>query len=518
MNVCEILEERAEGLPEKVFLYFEDQEITFRQFNESVNKAANGLLRLGIRKKERVSMLLGNCPEFLYCQFGLLKIGAWSVPINIASKPPEVEYILNNSESNSLITSPDYLESVIVPIRDNCPLLERIICVGDKKLRDTIQYSEMIKCCSTDYELQVIDEENDIACIMHTSGTIGPPKGCMLPYGNFTGPRGIVDNAKVQHNDRFFNSLPLFHSNAQVLAVLPSIFSGASLILIDRFSSSSFWRQTRQYGATIFNYIGFLPAALSALPPADTDGDNPVRLAMGAGMQGKDIEEFERRFHLKVLEVYGTTESGVLTINPIDARKIGSQGPPFAFHALKIVDDKGNEMRHGTVGNILIKARGMLKGYYGDPERTKHDIIDGWYHSGDLGYLGDDGYLYFVDRKIDMIRRSGENISPFEVETVLRSHPKIIDAAVVPVPDKIRGQEVKALIILQRGETQETVPPEEVIRFCEERLSYFKVPRFIGYRKDFPRTPSKKTKKSLLKKETDLTKNCYDKAEKRLLG
>jgi crotonobetaine/carnitine-CoA ligase len=304
--------------------------------------------------------------------------------------------------------------------------------------------------------------------------------------------------------------------NAQTTSTMASIMAGACLILTERFSAKRFWDQIKRYKPTVFNYIGAILSILENLPESPFDREHTVTRCWGGGAPKEQIERVERRYELTVLEGYGSTEAAIVTGAFVDKsrpRKLGSVGMPVAGKEVKIFDENDKELPPGQVGEIVIKGTGLMKGYYKEPEATAEAMKGGWFHSGDTGYKDEEGFFFFTGRKKDIIRRSGENISSVEVETVIKSHPKILDAAVLGAPDEIRREEVKAYVILKPGETEETVTPNEIISYCDERLAYFKVPRYIEYREhDFPRTPTGRIKKYEMKKEKeDLTEGCFDK-------
>jgi acyl-CoA synthetase (AMP-forming)/AMP-acid ligase II len=312
----------------------------------------------------------------------------------------------------------------------------------------------------------------------------------------------------------------LFHMNAQTLSVMGALLTGAGLILVDRFHPGTWWKEIREKKATIFHYLGVIPSMLIGLPEKKDDY-NPVTLfGVGAGV-AKDIhDKFEKRFNVQLLEVFGSTESGgggvFFTGRRLKERKVGTSsfGPVMPEVEARIVDDNDNEVPHGQVGELVTRSsdpgnprKGYFREYLKDPVATEKVWKSGWFHTGDFCKRDVEGYFYFVDRKKDMVRRSGENISASEVEAALLLHPKIRDVAVIPVPDKVRVEEIKAYIVPAEKDLQ----PEEVIVWCEERLAYFKIPRYIEFRETLPKTATQKIQKIALKKEKDdLIKGCWD--------
>jgi crotonobetaine/carnitine-CoA ligase len=319
---------------------------------------------------------------------------------------------------------------------------------------------------------------------------------------------------QVKPEDRLFTCLPLFHANAQGYSTLGALTAGASLILMERFSAIKFWDQIRYYGATVFNFIGAMLTILSKQPESPRDREHHVRAAYGSPALEKDFQEYmERRFGIAFVSGYGLTECGLCIIQPLDGlRKSGSMGlpkqiPGFGFvNQIKVVDDNAQEVPRGTIGEILIKNPSVTRGYYKDPELTGRVIRDGWLYTGDRAWMDEDGYFFFADRKKDVIRRRGENVSSLEVENVINAHPKVLESAVIGVASEFQDDEVKAFVILKPNET---LAPLELIQWCKERLAYFKIPRFIEFRADLPRTPTLRVQKYKLRGE-ERNKDCFD--------
>ena len=520
-SIRSLLDDAARKYGEKTFVFFKDEEISFREMNDLANKVGNAFLSEGIKKADRVAIMLINRPEYLSVWFGLNKIGASMVPINTALTAYETEYIIEHSESKMVVTGAEHYE-IVEKAWANCPLLEKMILLdSDKKPEKGELFKDFLKDKPVD--LQEIEIKiNDEAAILYTSGTTGRPKGCIEDQSYYLqlGEMYVRDH-KIKSTDRILTPLPLFHMNAQTLSTMGALISGAGLILIDRFHPSTWWETIRAKKATIFHYLGVVPAMLNSLP--EREGDyNPVKIyGIGAGVS-KDIHEtFERRFNVELLEVYGSTEAGgggaFFTGKRLKDRKVGtaSFGTMLPEVEAKIVDDDDDEVPYREVGELVTRSsnpknrrKGYMRGYLKNPEATQEVWRNGWFHTGDYCKRDGEGYFYFVDRKKDMIRRSGENISASEVEGAIRLHPKIVDAAAVAVPDDKRIEEIKVYIVKK---DDEELRPEEIIEWCEERLAYFKIPRYVEFRRDLPKTSTEKINKSILKKEQkDLTEGCWD--------
>jgi crotonobetaine/carnitine-CoA ligase len=473
-------------------------------------------LDLGIRKGDRVCFLLPNCPEFLYAWLGLAKIGAILVPINTNYKTEETKYIINHSEASTILVHSS-LKTVIESIRSETPSLRNFLLLGGDVIKgyDGL-FDEAIRNASPRLRPTEVSEE-DLCEIMYTSGTTGPSKGVMMTHQYWIiNGYGYSHPMDVNPRDRLFTCLPFFHANAQGYSTMGALTAGASLIVVERFSASKFWDQIRHYKATVFNFIGAMLTILSKQPESERDRDHHVRAAYGSpALDGKFQDDMEKRFGIPFISGYGLTECGLCLIQPLYGLRKGKsiglpkQIPGAGFvNEVKIVNEEDHEVQSGTVGEIVIKNPGVMKGYFKEPELTNKVMRNGWLHTGDQGWMDEDGYFYFADRKRDVIRRRGENVSSIEVENVINAHPKVMESAVLGVSSELTDDEVKAYII---PKPNETLDPLEIVSWCKERLAYFKVPRFIEFRTEFPKTPTHRVQKYKLKEEKkDLTKDCFD--------
>lgn len=499
MNLNDILRDQIETRPDKTFLFLRDDKISYATFAERVNMVGSFLKEEGVKRGDRVAIFLNNCPEFLYSWLGAAKLGAIMVPINVAFKEREASYILEHSEANTLITEPDLYETVIQGKRKDLSHLKTICSVGDKEYPDVVNFSGiMSKDCDPLPEVQL--RGDDILAVMYTSGTTGEPKGCVLSHFHYIAfAQAVKDHLLITPEDRFICVLPLFHAGAQWVITTTSLICGASIALIDRFHPRQFWEQVHHYECTVFHCVGAVLAFLEKLPVSELERTNPLRVVLSAG-HPELSERLGKRWGCTMLQDWGMSEGG-LTIEHIKGpHKKGSCGRPQGPNEIKIFDEDGKEVPVGTIGEIVMRGPMVAKEYFKDPEATAASMRGGWFHTGDNAYRDEENFFFFVDRKKDIVRRSGENISSIEVENIIRSHPKVEEVAVVAVPDELRGEEVKAYIVLREGQTPKTAPPMELIAFCEERLAYFKVPRYIVYIEDFPRTLTHRVKKDELRR------------------
>lgn len=510
-SIRELIEKDAEKFGDKTFLEFNEQTVSFRELNRMSNLVANAFQSEGIHKGDRVSFMLPNRTEFLYLWFGLNKIGGSMVPINTELTPYEVEYQLNHSESKMVVTDRKLLPVVQEACKKASGISKVILLDGEGDSKEWTSYSSFIAGRKESYDRVPIDSGTE-AGILYTSGTTGKPKGCIVDqyYYLKIGELYTLEMA-VTENDIIMTPLPLFHMNAQTCTVMGSLTSSAKIILDDRFHPATWWKTIREKKVTIFHYLGVVPAMLIDLPETPYDYRPEKVYGYGAGVPRTIHEKFEKRFNVELLEVYGSTEVGAGCPFMIGRRRhkdrkvgTGTFGTPPPYGEAIIADDEDREVPVGTVGELLVRnadpqdrRKGFMKGYYKDPAATEQAWKNGWFHTGDFCVCDKDNYFYFVERKKEMIRRSGENISAMEVEAIINLHPDVEEVAVVPAPDVKRVEEVFAFIVPKN----ETVKPEDIIAFCEDKLAYFKIPRYIKFIKEIPKTSTQKVRKIVLKDE-----------------
>jgi crotonobetaine/carnitine-CoA ligase len=318
-----------------------------------------------------------------------------------------------------------------------------------------------------------------------------------------------IKAARAQPDDVFFTSLPMFHANARILCVYPAMLLGTKVVVYERFSASRFWDRLKKAKATVFNSLGAMANFIYNQPRKPDDADNPARVCMAYPMPKEIYEDFEKRFNLKVVEGYGLTELAIITYNPWDAPKVGSCGKATKSFEVAIVDENDFLVPAGVAGEIVARGRvpwATALGYYNMPEKTVELFRNYFTHTGDAGYLDEEGYLYFVDRIKDYIRRRGENISSFEVERTINAHPKVAESAAISVKSELAEDEVKIVVVLKKGEK---LTPEELLAFCEPRMPYFAVPRYVEFVESLPKTPTDRVQKNLLR-EAGITANTWD--------
>jgi acyl-CoA synthetase (AMP-forming)/AMP-acid ligase II len=503
-TLTELLDDQAKRRPDKLALTFKDQRWSYAEFVKEVDRVANGFLKMGVKQGDRIAFVLPNCGEFLFAVFAATKIGAVFVPLNPQYTAEEAEYVLRHSEASICLTAPD-LVPLVDAVHGNCPDLKQVVVTGAAHGSTAVPWDNFVSAAAEAIVNVKIDPE-DLASITYTSGTTDRPKGVMLAqYAYAFAPRMRAQGLGWNENDRVLCVLPLFHVNALCHTCLAMLSVGGSIVLTEKFSASRFWEEVREHGITTSSLMRTIPQILLSLPERTDDRDNPLRLIVTLLSPEMHVR-FEERFGCKGVPSYSLTEDILSAIGPLGMpkEKLGSCGVPLApeVHRIAIHDESGKALPRGQAGEIVKQSPTVMKGYYKNPEATAKALKNGWLYTGDLGYLDEDGYLYFVDRVKDMVRRGDENISSEEVERVLNSHPAVAESAVIAVPDHIRGEEVKAYIVLKSPATPENVPPQEIWNFCKPHLAAFKVPRYLEYRDELPKTPSSKVQKNILREES----------------
>jgi crotonobetaine/carnitine-CoA ligase len=510
-----IIEDKARQRPNHVVFQFRDYPITLGELNQRINRAANGFLALGVKKGDKVAIMLPNCEEFLYVWWGLNKIGAAEVPINVALKGAGLVHQIVQSDSVALVADTEYLDR-LEPVAGDLKTVRHVIWRKSDAAHRTPAWPriEMLSCeellAHTDEKPNVGLHYSDMASILYTSGTTGVSKGVMMSHHYWYDVWShSVQYSRYTEDDVLYTGLPFFHGNAQGITLGPAILADARAVIVERFSASNLWEDCRKWGCTEANYIGGIIPILMKVAPDERDADNPVRLMVGAAAPISIWHDFEKRFRTKLLEVYGMTECYCCLVNPWEGAKPGSCGKPITGWKVKLVDDNDVEVPPGTIGEFIAQPQSPFvgtSGYYNKPLETLEFFKNFWMHTGDLGKMDEQGFFYFVDRKKQALRRRGENISSFEVEAVINSNPAVLESCVVGVPSDVGEEDVKTVVVLRPGQT---LTAEALIEWCEPRLAYFAIPRYVAFRDSLPKTPSERVEKYKLKAE-GVTADCWD--------
>ncbi len=516
-TIGQVLDRITDADPNKTFVEIGGVSYSYGEIREGVLRTAAMFREMGVKHGDRVGLFMPNAIEYLYCWFGLSVLGAISVPINTAYRRDETAYILNNAEAVAIVTDPS-LSDVAGAAADLAPgIRHRILRGDDPASNGWTSFTEAFDRAAPLADRPEVSPD-DVSMLVYTSGTTGNPKGVMVTHRMYAAAgQGFRYWTQATPDDRFFTCLPFYHANIQYYSTMGALASGATLVIVDRFSASRFWGQVREAQATVVNFIGMMMPVLAKNDPQPDDADNTVRLFYGSpSFPPEFLEEFQQRFATDIIVGFGMTETCYGTIEAIrEDRRSGSSGrarqhpDPRFENTIRIADaETGQHVGPNTVGEITIKNPAVMPGYWRNDEQNRETLRDGWLYTGDLGWLDDDGFLYFVDRKKDIIRRRGENISSQEVENVIKSNPNVLDAAVVAVPSELGEDEVKAYVTPREGAT---VDPEQVVYWCVEHLAYFKVPRYWEVRDELPRTPSLRVRKDVLRQEReDLIEGCFD--------
>ncbi|MBU7006246.1 long-chain-fatty-acid--CoA ligase [Phosphitispora fastidiosa] len=503
MTLGDILVKGCRDYPENVAFKFKDREWTYKDFEIQTNRAANGLKKLGIGRGDKVGLLMLNSPYFMICYFGIVKLGATVVPLNVMFKGGEVVYQMNDSNAAALITAPMFMP-LVSQIRDRMETVNNVIVqdidqensyAGTVSLKAILEEEE--DSLSLDYTVTV----DDIAVFLYTSGTTGNPKGAMLTHdclvANADQTRIATDSTE---DDITLCVLPMFHSFAWTTCVTLPLMCGGKIIIHEGFVPQAFLRTIVEENITIIAAVPTMYSVLLQVPEVNPEDYKKIRVAYsgGAALPVEVLKKIETKYSIRVLEGYGLSEcSPVCTVNPWrGVRKPGSIGIVLPGVECRIIDETGRDVPRNTPGELLFKGRNVMRGYYNLPEATAEALRDGWMYTGDIGYMDDEGYIFIVDRKKDLIIVGGLNVYPREVEEVLYSHPKIAEAAVIGVNDELRGEMVKAFITLREGET---ASEREIKKFCQDRLANYKLPKDVEFVAGLPKTSTGKILKRALK-------------------
>ncbi len=493
-TIWHALEAQAERQPDRMLLRFTDREWRYAEAVMLARRAAGVFADLGVKPGDRVALMLGNTPDYLWAWFGCACLGAVTVPINIHLKGDTLGYILAHAGA-TVVVAEDHLIERIVAARDQAPALRHLIG------RNTDWGARLI---SASPATPSPGNATDLHSILYTSGTTGPPKGVMLSHAAYLHSAALFADVMIgaTADDVFGTSLPLFHINAQAHTVLPAIYLGTTIALIEQFSASRYWRQLADLGATICNLLAAMIPILMKQPPSPDDRAHRVRIAACAATPPDLWRAFEERFGLTIIEGYGLTETtGFCVANPRAAVRVGTFGTAMPGFELAVFGPDDTPVPAGTPGEIVIRPQRdhvMMLGYYHQPEQTATALRGGWFHTGDLGKLDEAGYAIFIDRLKQSIRRRGENISSWEVERAVNTHPAVLESAAVGVPSELGEEEVKIVVVLRPGAT---LTPLELVQWCEERLAYFAVPRYVEFRASLPKTATERVEKYKLKAE-----------------
>lgn len=498
-TINHLINKRADQHPDKIFLLAPEANLslTYKQLKEDCIIFGKHLVRLGLKKGDKVSFFMGNGYQTAKIYLGAIYSGFMAAPVNLMAHPDQLEYVLVHSDTTLIFFSveqEDKLRTAVRKIKRDISLIS-----ADPDTENLFSGKDT----PAGFPLPDIDE-NDDALLLYTSGTTGLPSGVVLSHRNLvSGGQYTVDAHGVGTDDRALCSLPLYHINGEIVTLIAPLVSGGSVVMPHKFSASHFWKLLSDYGCSWFSVVPTIISYLYNTTDLKDESLNLDRLRFGrsasAPLPPSLQSAFEEKYNIPIIETMGLTETAApICSNPMELskRKFGSPGIAVG-NEIKIVDQTGIEVERGIQGEIMIRGDNVMKCYYKNPEKTAKTIDPGgWLHSGDLGCIDEDGFLFVTGRIKEIIIKGGENIAPKEIDDILYKHPKIQDAAAVGIPDESFGEDILACVVLKSGCT---ATEEELYLYCKEHLGEFKAPKVIKIMTDLPKGPSGKIQRLKLR-------------------
>jgi len=498
MNLGDWIRKWSELLPHKVAIIDRDRAICYRELNERCNRAAHFLLKESIKIGDRVGVLMYNCHEFMEVYFALAKVGAICVPLNWRMAPPEIANIMKDCEPTVLFFHDEFLDTAAF-LKNNMGFIKSFVSLGKENVPWALNYEEIDKAPSTEPEgFDELDAENP-HLILYTSGTTGFPKGAVLSSRKtFYNALNANIFYGLTSDDVFLVSRPLFHSGGLLVDSTPVFYKGGTVLYKRRFSPQEYVEAITKYHVTIIETSATFLNFILDKCDLDTYNLNSLKACYTGGERVPEtlLREYHRR-GIRLSQIFGMTETSIVTWLPTDdaVRKAGSVGRPVFHGEIRVVGSHNQEVKPGEIGEILVKGPILMSGYWNRPELNQEVMKDGWFHTGDLATVDDEGFLYIVDRRTDMYISGGENIYPAQIEKLLLTHPKIFDVAVYGVPDEKWGEVGKASIVLKAAQGMSS---QEVVKFLEGKIGKFKIPAYVEFVESLPRTASGKIQRYLL--------------------
>jgi len=497
--------------PDKPYIYCNDLVYSYKETNLIAKKLANALLGLGIKKGDRVSLVLPNIPQFIFSAHAVMKIGAIIVPVNPLYTLPEMVYNFSDSGAETVIVYGPVAPQVLEVMRSGkTPLKTMIVMqVPGKEVAlgsapDILDYADLIAGAS-DLEPEIHLDNKDIVILIYTGGTTGVPKGCCLTNANFVAFYTVfIEWARAMFPPQELRTLctvPLYHIYGFNMQINANLASGGTMILVPEVTPDNVIDAIDRFLPTYWPAVPALIQMLNMHPRLPQSKASSIRflLSGSAPLPVEAMKKFEELTGSTIIEGFGGSETtnGVM-VNPKGKRKPGSVGIPFPDMDVRIVDLKNgvDEVPTGEPGELHLKGPLIIEKYWNKPEETAHAIKDGWFNTGDIATMDEDGYITIVGRTKDMIISSGFNVYPRDIDELLYTHPKVLDAGAIGVPDPIRGESVKVFVVLKPGES---MAEEEVIEFCRQSLAAYKVPKYVEFLEDIPRTNMKKVDRKALR-------------------
>lgn len=498
MNLARLLENTVARIPRHTALRFEGRGYTFEELDALVNRTANGLKRLGLGPRDRCLLMMQSSLEFVVSYYALAKLGAVIIPVNFLYKSHELSHIFKDSGARGFLGMEPYLEEPL-KVLSQMPHVDVRIAVGAKSGSGFVPFDELGG--APHFEAYDADDGETLA-ILYTSGTTGLPKGAMLTHGNLaSNAMTVADMRNTDPDDVVIGVLPLYHIFGQTSAMNASIYLGLTFHLFRQFDPGEVIRLIEEENATILFAV---PTILNRMV-LETDSRPLKRSSLrfcvsgGASLPVEILRKFEERFQTKIYEGYGLSECSPVCIeNPFGKKtKPGSIGVPIPGFEARIVDEEDKDVTPGEVGELIVKGPSVMKGYLNRPKETAQALRGGWLHTGDMARQDEEGYIYIVDRKKDMIIRGGYNVYPREIEELLYQHPDVAEAGVYGVPHEDLGEEVAADVVLKEGAA---TSEEEIRKFVKDRVAPYKYPRIVHIVRDLPKSHTGKVLKRELRR------------------
>lgn len=507
-TVEKLIRSRVAEHPDATWLKWQDEEVPWADVLSLSQRAANGLLELGVRPGERVALMLSNRPEFIWVHLGILMIGAHSVPVNISQRGATLTHILADSDAVAVVFSED-LREVVLSVKPDVPGLRHlVVCDGRPGGDIDWDIERLLSGVDAEPEIELAEPTGGVG-MMYTSGTSGPPKGVVSTNYDLTPLTELLRVSGVQPGETMYTGLPLFHGNALLVSLLGSMFIDAKLALAPKFTASRFFDDCRRYQAVEFNTLGGMMSILLKQPPSPRDRDHNVRVVLSAGCPPDQWREFEQRFGVRIVEWFGMVDAPGFLIN--DEGKVGSMGKSgvagVEFH---VVDEQDKSLGPHEVGELVFRhPQGRMTSYHNLPDVTEQAYRGGWFHSGDLAYYDEEGFFYYQGRKKESMRRLGENVSAWEIETVLNAHPGVLESAAHAVESTLSEDEIKVCVVPRAGE----VPtPEQLLDFCIGRMAKHAVPRYVEFVDELPKTATERNQYAQLRAR-GITSDTWDREQ-----